>query len=356
MANITPHSETNLEGVDLSEAGKQRFLFVNELSGTVVSEPNPLDNSVLVETPEGNLQRAFAVVPIATMPTTAVESVNGQVGVATINGSNTNAIVGGIEDTIENHLNTVKTDLGDLGDDLTDLRNNAVLTSRTTPQEVKSSFSVKDELNVVDGLGNSFQASIINGIATIATNNGLDIISNTNFDSNPTVVLDKDFDLMTNGQLVSKGQLQSVLSDVTGTHFEKWVAIGKPDDLTLTETLQKLYIPATTRFPNVPPADIQPTEDGKGIVFKKAGLVHIKRNVSLGGSNTENLYYEARINDQRLEPLLMQAVSVSQNTMNYSIEFYWEVSENQEFSIWANCLTDECTLNYKGVTTVIEYL
>ena len=356
MANITPHSETNLEGVDLSEAGKQRFLFVNELNGTVVSEPNPLDNSVLVETTDGNLQRAFAVVPISTMPTTAVESVNGQVGVATVNGSNTNATVGGIEDTIENHLNTVKNDLGDLGDDIVDLRNDIISRTKTTEQTLKSSLNIADELSVKDGSGNELQLSIIGGVATIATNNGLDIISDTNFDTNPTVVGETSFDLMPNGNLVTKGQLQSVLADITGTHFEKWVASGKPDDLTLTESLQKLYIPATIRFPNIPPVDIEPTEDGKGIRFKKAGLIHVKRNVSLGGSNTENLYYEARINDERLEPLLMQAVSVSQNTMNYSIEFYWEVSANQVFSIWANCLTDECTLNYKGVTTVIEYL
>lgn len=356
MANITPYSELNLEGVDQSEAGKQRFLFVQELNGTVVSEPDALSSSVLVENEDGELQRALAVVPISSIDTSSVQSVNGQVGVATVNGSNTNAVVAGVNDTIENHLNTVKNDLGDVGDDLTDIRNDAVLKSRTTPQEIKSPLSVKDEFTVGDGEGNAVQFAIVNGVATIVTNNGLDIVSDTNFDTNPTVVGDVDFDLMTNGQVVTKAQVQSVLSDVTGTHFEKWIASGKPEALTLTTTLQKLYIPATTRFPNVPPADIEPTADGKGIRFKKAGIVHIKRNVSLGGSNTENLYYEARINDEQLEPLQMQAVSVSENTMNFSIEFYWQVSANQVFSIWANCLKDDCVLNYKGVTMIVEYM
>ena len=356
MANITPYNPLTLEGVDESEAGQQRFLFVQGLEGTVVSEPDSLSNSVLVEDSDGNIQRALAVVPISSIDTSSVQSVNGQVGVATVNGSNTNATVGGVNDTIEVHLNTIKNDVGDLGDGLTDLRNDSVLKGRTTLQEINSPVSVKDEFTISDGIGNAIQTSIVNGVVTIATNNGLDIVSETNFDSNPTVVGDVDFDLMTNGQLVTKSQVQSVISDITGTHFEKWIASGKPEDLTLTTTLQKLYIPATTRFPNVPPSDIEPTEDGTGIRFKKAGIVHIKRNVSLGGSNTENLYYEARINDERLEPLLMQSVSVSENTMNFSIEFYWQVSENQVFSIWANCLKDDCVLNYKGVTTVVEYL
>lgn len=141
-----------------------------------------------------------------------------------------------------------------------------------------------------------------------------------------------------------------------GSHFDKWVLMGVPDPVNLTTSLQKIPFPVTTRFPSLPPESMELNAEGNGIIFKKPGLVHVKRNVSLGGSNTKNLYYEARINDQTLEPLQAQAVSVSENTMSFSIEFYWQVTMNQEFSIWGNCVSGEIPLNYKGVCMMFEYL
>lgn len=137
---------------------------------------------------------------------------------------------------------------------------------------------------------------------------------------------------------------------------DRWILNGKPENLTLTTSLQKVVMPATTRFPTTQPASMEMTEDGTGILFKKAGLIHYSRRVSLGGSNTENLYYEMRVNDTQLEPLQTQAVSVSKNTMSYTLDFYWQVTAQQTLSIWANCLEITCALNYKGVTTIIEYI
>lgn len=137
---------------------------------------------------------------------------------------------------------------------------------------------------------------------------------------------------------------------------DRWILNGKPENLTLTTSLQKVVMPATTRFPTTQPASMEMTEDGTGILFKKAGLIHFSRRVSLGGSNTENLYYQMRVNDTQLEPLQTQAVSVSKNTMSYTLDFYWQVTAQQTLSIWANCLENTCALNYKGVTTIIEYI
>lgn len=137
---------------------------------------------------------------------------------------------------------------------------------------------------------------------------------------------------------------------------DRWILNGKPENLTLTTSLQKVVMPATTRFPTTQPASMEMTEDGTGILFKKAGLVHFRRRVSLGGANTENLFYEMRVNDTQLEPLQTQAVSVSKNTMSYTIDFYWQVTAQQTLSIWANCLENTCALNYKGVITIIEYI
>lgn len=137
---------------------------------------------------------------------------------------------------------------------------------------------------------------------------------------------------------------------------DRWILNGKPENLTLTTSLQKVVMPATTRFPTTQPASMEMTADGTGILFKKAGLIHFSRRVSLGGSNTENLYYEMRVNDTQLEPLQTQAVSVSKNTMSYTLDFYWQVTAQQTLSIWANCLENTCALNYKGITTIIEYI
>lgn len=270
-------------------------------------------------------------------------------------------------DIMASQINTIKTDQGDLGDqvhdiqgDVNSLKNNAVTKtgSQVVDGKTLTNTVIKNILDVRgdEAIGEMFQVDFLDGTTQVATNNGMDFLSDVNFVIQPTTESVAKYEDVSLDSLVTKQQVAQAITDVTGTHFEKWVVMGVPDSIELTTSLQKMYMPATTRFPNIPPADIEPNSNGTGIIFKREGLVHIKRNVSLGGSNTENLYYEARINDERLEPLLAQAVSVSENTMNYSIEFYWYVYPNQEFSIWANCLKDTCTLNFKGVTTVIEYL
>ena len=270
-------------------------------------------------------------------------------------------------DTMASHISTIKADQGDLGDqvqglqgDVNSLKQKAVFTTgeQSVDGKTLTNTVIKNLLDVRgdENIGEMFQVSFLNGTTQIATNNGADFLSDVNFVLQPTTESVARYEDVGLDVLVSKQQVAQAISDVTGTHFEKWVIMGTPNPIELTTALKKMYMPATTRFPNLPPADMEPNSDGTGIIFKREGLIHVKRNVSLGGSNTENLYYEARINDETLEPLQAQAVSVSENTMNFSIEFYWYVYPNQEFSIWANCLRNDCTLNYKGVTTVIEYL
>ncbi len=264
--------------------------------------------------------------------------------------------------TNEEDIATLKNDRDDLGDQVHSIQadvNSLKDTSVTlTGEQTLSNKSFKDSLKAVgdETIGETFEVSFLAGTAQLATNNGLDILSETNFLTNPQTEATTDWDSLAPSELPSKSQVAQAISEVTGSHFDKWVAMGAPEALTLTETLQKVYIPATTRFPNIPPATFELTEDGTGITFKKAGLIHLKRNVSLSGANQVNLYYEARINDQQLAPLQTQAVSVSENTMSFSIEFYWQVTANQTISIWANCLTGTAPLNYKGVCTMVEYL
>lgn len=239
-----------------------------------------------------------------------------------------------------------------------DTKNCAHLTgAETLDSKTFTNSSFKDEFTVhgSEELGETFNISFISGTAQLSTNNGLDILSNTNFLTNPTVETDTPYEDALPNEVLSKKQMAQAIANMA-VHLEKLVLMGVPEAIELTTSLAKMPIPSTTILPPEAPEDIELNTEGNGIVFKKEGLVHIKRNVSLGGSNTENIYYEARVDDMRLDNLLAQAVSVSENTMNFSIEFYWYVTAGQEISIWANAVSGTCNLNFKGVTTVAEYL
>lgn len=258
-------------------------------------------------------------------------------------------------DTLSDQVTTLRNDLDDLGDQVLTIQGDVnglkINSASKTNMVAEKSFTLNGE-----NVGEMVQVNFIGSTAQLATNNGLDILADTNFLTTPTIENPSSYDIMLPNGVVTKSQVQGAISDVAGSHFDKWILMGKPENITLTESLQKVSFPMETRFPSIPPASMELNEDGTGIKFLKSGLVHIKRNVSLGGSNTENLYYEARINNQTLEPLQTQAVSISQNTMSFSIEFYWQVSAMQEISIWANCLNNTVPLNYKGVCMMIEYL
>lgn len=75
------------------------------------------------------------------------------------------------------------------------------------------STSIKDELNLLGDseLGETFNVSFLNGTAQIATNNGLDIISHTNFVKNPTVETDANFEDLIPNNLVNKKQVSQIV-------------------------------------------------------------------------------------------------------------------------------------------------
>lgn len=355
MALTGQYTTQSIENVQITDSGNQRVVLSVPVSGTV-GALNTQEPTVLVDDGNGNKQLAMAVVNFGTVSASSLESVNGETGAVVLNGTNIEATVGGATDTVENHLNTIKTDLGDLGDDLTDLGNDVVKKSETSLQAINSPVSVKTEFDVVGGTGENFKVSFANGITTIATNDGLDVLPKTNFAQTPTVEGNKTFDNLAMDELTNKVQVLQAILVVVGNHFDKWVLSGTPENLTLTESLQPVYMPATTRFPSLPPASMEVNADGTGIIFKTAGLIHFKRSVSLAGSNTGNIYYQARINGQEITQLNAQAVSISENTMSYTVEFYWQVSANQEMTIWANSVDGNVPLNYRGVTTIVEYL
>lgn len=351
MANITPHSVTSFEGVDASESGKQRFIFTSPLNYKIVSEPKHNSFQVITEDEKGNKQRAIATVSLGSISTSSVESVNGNVGVISLDGSNINCTYSGNLCTINNALEEIKADIDTLNTDVADY----VSKSYTGTQELKGALEVTDQVDIKSHSDNSsIQFGFVAGGAYMATNNGFTFLNKVHFDKTITTSDTVSYSLATPDSYMRKQQVAQAIADVTGTHFEKWVTMGTPENLTVTSAWTKVYMPATRRFPNLPPEDIQPNEDGTGFIFKKAGLIHIKRNVSLGIQLYRNIKYQARINNQILEPLYPQ--TVDQGTMTYSIEFFWQVTANQELTIWAASQNDDVPLNYLGVTTMVEYL
>ena len=270
-------------------------------------------------------------------------------------------------DTMAEQITTLQNNDSQLGDQVQGIQGTVNTLSQTavtltgaqtvdgktlTNSAIKDTFRLEGDTSI----GQSLDISFIGGTAQLATNNGLDILADTNFLVPPSVENPVSYSLAVSNNLITKQQVAEALSNVTGAHFDKWVIMGTPQPVTLDTSLKKITFPTTTRFPSLPPESMELNQEGNGLIFKKPGLIHVKRNVSLGGSNINNLYYQARINDQTLEPLQTQAVSISENTMSFSIEFYWQVTANQEFSIWGNCLSGEMSLNYKGVCMLFEYL
>lgn len=351
MANITPHSTQTIDGVDESAGGKQRFLFTRVFDGKIISKYNPTDIKVLVQDEDGNKQLALATVNIASVSTSSVESVNGNVGVVSITGDNLECTYSGNLCTLNSALEEIKADLDTLTDDTKDF----VSKSYTGTQQLKGALEVTDQVDIkAHNDSGSIQIGFSAGGAYLATNNGFSFLSPVHFDRSITTSDTVSYALATPDSYMRKQQVAQAISDITGTHFEKWVTMGTPENLTVTSSWTKVYMPATRRFPNLPPDDIQPNEDGTGFIFKKAGLIHIKRNVSLGIQLYRNIKYQARINNQILEPLYPQ--TVDQGTMTYSVEFFWQVTPNQELTIWAASQNDDVPLNYLGVTTMVEYL
>lgn len=270
-------------------------------------------------------------------------------------------------ETMAEQITTLQNNDSELGDQVQGIQGQVNTLSQTAVTlngvqtvsgKILANTTIKDSLHLEGNTtaGEAFDISFVGGTAQLATNNGLDVLSDTNFLVPPSVENPVSYSLAISNNLITKQQVAEALSNVTGSHFDKWVIMGVPGDVQLTTSLKKIPFPITTRFPSIPPESMELNETGDGIIFKKPGLIHVKRNVSLGGSNVRNIYYEARINDQTLEPLQTQAVSVSENTMSFSIEFYWQVTMNQEFSIWGNCVSGEMPLNYRGVCMFFEYL
>lgn len=101
-------------------------------------------------------------------------------------------------------------------------------------------------------------------------------------------------------------------------------------------------------------ADFSLSSDGCGLVCATAGVVHIKKIVTVGTATTSNIYQALYKNQAAIDN--GQIFIHSSGCLSFEADFYSEVAANDELCIMANTSGEEFMINYSGVTVFAEYL
>lgn len=108
---------------------------------------------------------------------------------------------------LENDEHDLGNQVAHLQSDFNQLKATAVTVDGS---QTLSNKVLKGELRLVgDNDGETFNVSFVTGTATLATNNGLDILSHTQFLEEPTVEIVKDYDELTESNLITKQHLET---------------------------------------------------------------------------------------------------------------------------------------------------
>jgi hypothetical protein len=112
-------------------------------------------------------------------------------------------------------------------------------------------------------------------------------------------------------------------------------------------------MPQTVKIPTEN-ADFSLSSDGCGLVCATAGVVHIKKIVTVGTATTSNIYQTLYKNQAAIDN--GQIFIHSSGCLSFEADFYSEVAANDELCIMANTTGEEFMINYSGVTVFAEYL
>lgn len=109
--------------------------------------------------------------------------------------------------TLQNNDHDLGEQVSHLQSDFNQLKAAAVTVDGS---QTLSNKVLKGELRLVgNNAGETFNISFAAGTATLATNNGLDILSHTQFLEEPTVEIVKDYNKLTGSNLITKQHLET---------------------------------------------------------------------------------------------------------------------------------------------------
>lgn len=309
----------------------------------------------------------------------AVDSVNGKTGAVVLTGADINVSTDDTT-TVSDKLTTLETNVDTMGGTVETLDNDVeelgtqVAEIQTTVNAIPNTYATKAEIPVATSdLTNDsgfITSAALSGyaqtssLATVATSGSYNDLSNK-----PTIPEAYTLPAATTSTLggvkpdgttitvTADGTIsaaaQPAVQSITNPPYQIFQGVPTADPVTVGTTLARTLIPQTVKIPTTN-SDFTLSDDSCGIICNKAGVVHIKRIVTVGTATTSNIYQTLYKNQESISN--GQTFIHSAGCLSLEVDFYTDVVANDELCIMANTTQTEFTINYSEITFFIEYL
>lgn len=262
-----------------------------------------------------------------------VASVNGKTGAVVLTGADIN-VSSSDTTTIASALTTIDGNIDTMGGTVETLDNDVeelgtqVAEIQTTVNAIPSTYATKAEIPAAYTLP-AATTSALGGVKPDGT----------------TITVTAD-------GTISAAAQPATLS-ATGHSYQIFSGVPTADPVTVGTDLARTLMPQTVKIP-AENADFSLSSDGCGLVCATAGVVHIKKIVTVGTATTSNIYQALYKNQAAIDN--GQIFIHSSGSLSFEADFYSEVAANDELCIMANTTGEEFMINYSGVTVFAEYL
>lgn len=308
-----------------------------------------------------------------------VASVNGKTGAVVLTGADINVsssdtttiasaltTIDGNIDTIGGTVETLDNDVEELGTQVAEIQTtvNAIPSTYATKAEIPAATSdLTNDSGFITSAALSGYAQT-SSLATVATSGSYNDLSNK-----PTIPEAYTLPAATTsalGGVKPDGTTITVTADgtisaaaqpatlsATGHSYQIFSGVPTADPVTVGTDLARTLMPQTVKIP-AENTDFSLSSDGCGLVCATAGVVHIKKIVTVGTATTSNIYQALYKNQAAIDN--GQIFIHSSGSLSFEADFYSEVAANDELCIMANTTGEEFMINYSGVTVFAEYL
>lgn len=290
----------------------------------------------------------------------AVDSVNGKTGAVVLTGADINIST---TDTtaVDSKLTTLETNLDTMGGTVETLDNDLeelgtqVSDIQTTVNAIPNTYATKAALS-----GYAQTSSL----ATVATSGSYNDLSDK-----PTIPEAYTLPAATTSTLggvkpdgttitvTEDGTISAVAQPATQStsdhSYQIFSGVPTADPVTVGTSMARVLIPQTVKIPSTND-DFTLSSDNCGIICSKAGVVHIKRIVTVGTATSSNIYQTLYKNQLAVDN--GQTFIHNSGCLSFESDFYSEVAANDELCIMSNTTGEEFMINYSGVTVFVEYL